>query len=274
MRRTAGLVIVLACLAVLVHDAGTGRFSVLRSVYVLADLNRRLLDAVRKDDLRRTQALVSLGGNVNAQRTGGWTPLCYAADNGRADIVAYLLANGADPELPTGNWHPLYYALKGPKSKRIIELLVAHGADVNSRNSGLTPLHMAAEATHCDVPTESLRQEFPELFMQGGSQQDPSGRFGECMPLADVVRFLIQNGADVNARGNAFGTTPLDQALSNQPDLQDLPACKAFKALAPEDQRSFRRFLLRRLRIHKEVIDLLRKHGAKTSKELDAEAGK
>ena len=63
----------------------------------------------------------------------------------------------------------------------------------------------------------------------------------------DVIKLLIEEGADVNARMN-FGDTALDYAnVSGGLGMS--------------------------YEVQKEVVDLLRKHGAKTSEELDA-AGK
>jgi uncharacterized protein len=59
----------------------------------------------------------------------------------------------------------------------------------------------------------------------------------------EIVELLIAKGADVNAKGSKGYFTPLDTALSHSLDSVWRPQ-------------------------HKEIADLLRKHGGKTGKEL------
>ena len=78
--------------------------------------------------------------------------------------------------------------------------------------------------------------------MAAGADVDVKGGFMKGAPLhtaalnghKEVTELLIDNNADVNAKGN-FGRTPLDSAIKDK---------------------------------HTETADLLRKHGAKTAEEL------
>ena len=93
-----------------------------------------------------------------------------------------------------------------------------------------TPLHGAAKFGH---------KEIAELLIVKGADVNMKNRFG-WTPLAfaaershkEIVELLIAKGADVNAE-HSGGTTPLDTAIG-------------------------------------ETADLLRKHGGKTKKELEA----
>jgi hypothetical protein len=44
------------------------------------------------------QFLLSRGANKEATNSGGWTPLMLAAASRRAEVVALLLARGANPD--------------------------------------------------------------------------------------------------------------------------------------------------------------------------------
>jgi len=70
---------------------------------IAGDLRRRY--KARKEQLRVIAFLVEeCGANVNYSNDEGITPLAAAAARGYRDIVKYLLAKGADPNLnpPTG----------------------------------------------------------------------------------------------------------------------------------------------------------------------------
>jgi ankyrin repeat protein len=95
-------------------------------------------------------------------------------------------------------------------------MLVAVGADVNAKtNTGLAPLHWAAEQGSCDIV---------EFLIESGAEVDirtPSG----FTPLhksvinghVNVVILLLWNGADVNARARTFKeSTPLQLAALNR----------------------------------------------------------
>lgn len=51
------------------------------------------------NDVVIARQYVADGGQLDALDRHGMTPLMYAADRGHADMVAFLLASGADPAL-------------------------------------------------------------------------------------------------------------------------------------------------------------------------------
>ena len=127
----------------------------------------------------------------------------------------------------------------------ITELLIANGADVNAKSlHSQTPLHNAAVYGQKD---------FVELLIANGADVNATkGAGGTALHSAanfghkEVVELLITTGADVNAK-EEDGRTPLD---SSERDFEDD---------SPEDKTK-----------KKEIADLLRKHGGKTSEELKA----
>ncbi|MEZ0262341.1 MAG: ankyrin repeat domain-containing protein [Alphaproteobacteria bacterium] len=96
-----------------------------------------------------------------------------------------------------------------------IEVLLAHGADVNLGDGhARTPLRIAAEYGH-----EGLVQLLVTRYGAAIDRQDCYGG----NPLAEaaakghvgITRFLIEQGADVNARSTMGGWTPLMWALTH-----------------------------------------------------------
>ena len=88
----------------------------------------------------------------------GWTPLAYAATNGKTEVVRYLLDIGANPNaLSPNGTTALMMAVRGGHAETV-DLLLAKGADVNLRNqNGATALAWATRGGF-DTIEKSLRQ--------------------------------------------------------------------------------------------------------------------
>jgi uncharacterized protein len=75
--------------------------------------------------------LYARGAQINP---AGWTPLAYAATNGKTDVVRYLIEIGANPNAVSANGtSALMMAVRGGHVETV-DLLLAKGADVNQRN--------------------------------------------------------------------------------------------------------------------------------------------
>ncbi len=93
-------------------------------------------DLSLKDKVEMVKLLVSLGADVNQQRSDGVTPLTFLITNllpsGNKELVELLLSLGADPNRPhQGGITPLDFANVCPPliGKPIQECLLDHGAD-------------------------------------------------------------------------------------------------------------------------------------------------
>ena len=184
-----------------------------------------LINAAWNRDIRWARRILKdvpdPGHAVNTQNHIGCTALMAASQRSDIEITQLLLASGADPNIKCylRGASALHHAVKHQKLDNI-EILVAHGADVNSRTkSGETPLFWAHN--FADNVGDSIRM----LVRLGADvdaidQQDRTlldraimdGRIG-------CVRALIESGANVN-RTRAFGggntETPLYSALLNR----------------------------------------------------------
>jgi ankyrin repeat protein len=122
-----------------------------------------------------------------AEVKGGMTPLLYAARDGRLEPARLLVAAGADLELGDANAiRPLLMAsLNGQIA--VARLLVERGANVNADDFwGRTPLWAAVE--------------YRNLDMNNNDQDSPTDNGVDRPPFLDLIRLLIDKGADVNAR--------------------------------------------------------------------------
>jgi ankyrin repeat protein len=194
-------------------------------------------------NLSRVKELVATGSNVNAKDEFGWTPLFWAACAGQTTVAEFLIENKADLAAHDGEGHSLLHEAARARTDpaKLVELLIAKGADVNAKNArgdtplhlacyanvaelliakgadinakdrpGYTPLHSAAEANHLEVA---------ELLISKGADAKAEGGVTRVTPLqqavipgnTDMVRLLIDKGADVNV--NPWEWTPLSLAV-------------------------------------------------------------
>ena len=120
-------------------------------------------EAARTGNIEAVKQHLAAGVDVNAKDKYGESPLLFAATFGHKEIAELLIANGADvnTKIDKIGMTPLHIAT-GQGYKEIVELLIAKGADVNAK--------------------------------------------------VEITELLIANGADVNAK-DVGGKTPLDWAI-------------------------------------------------------------
>ncbi|MEP1205854.1 MAG: ankyrin repeat domain-containing protein [Rhizobiaceae bacterium] len=144
-----------------------------------------------------TLALSLLGQGVVAGE------LIKAARSGDVAQVQQLLADGADVNETDRFGTALHFAAIG-NHIGVVEVLVAHGAEVNAKSKILgTPLHAAANRNQAHAA---------EKLVQLGANADARNKDGYT-PLqlaaklggADVARSLIKAGVDVNTVTSGWG---------------------------------------------------------------------
>ncbi len=98
-----------------------------------AQQNEKLVEACKIGNMLVVQQLVAEGAEINQQARSG--PLFYAAHGGHGELLKWLLANGAEVDIPNGKKStPLMAAAEQGKLEAIKILLLA-GADATRKNN-------------------------------------------------------------------------------------------------------------------------------------------
>ena len=179
-----------------------------------ANRNKSLFEAAKGDDIEQVKKLISEGANVNARDDRLRNPLHYAAGAGNEEIARLLIAEGADVNASIGDepWTPLCDAAERGRAK-VVKLLLEKGAKIDVGDSyGYTPLYYAIWSKNI----ESVKM----LIAAGAdvnkrvNEDDEYNAFFEAvwMNNPDLIKIFINAGANVNYK--ADGETPVYFAIT------------------------------------------------------------
>uniref|UniRef100_A0AAQ5X073 Euchromatic histone-lysine N-methyltransferase 2 n=1 Tax=Amphiprion ocellaris TaxID=80972 RepID=A0AAQ5X073_AMPOC len=109
--------------------------------------------------------------DVNAQDSGGWTPIIWAAEHKHVDVIKSLLNRGADVSINDKELNVCLHWAAYAGNVDIAELVLNAGCSLASVNvHGDTPLHIAAREGYLDCVT---------LFLSRGADIDVMNREGD-----------------------------------------------------------------------------------------------
>lgn len=157
-------------------------------------------EACRRGDIDAVRKFIAADpAAVDADDEHGWRPIFHAGLWRREDVVRLLIEAGAD--LAAHDGYVLHYAGEVPNNKTIVSLLVQYGAlDAHVRpTDDLSRQFLAAVFVGDTGRVRSLLERHSHLAaMPDGRGDHPihhAARNGD----TEIVRLLVEHGADVNA---------------------------------------------------------------------------
>lgn len=184
--------------------------------------NTPLIKAAAYGRTEIVKLLLEKGADVNKHNEGGETPLHYAARHGHVKVMEILLDHGADPtKKGTGCGTPMQWAGRGGQIGSI-KVLTRYGVSVNQPGTeGITALHEAVIHDHPDTV---------RFLLANGAEVDAWSE-SRCTPFftasagkgnIEIGRILLEHGADptVECRGRAISEEFLRSLQQPEPKAE------------------------------------------------------
>jgi len=185
-----------------------------------------LYSATIRADIDGVKKALADGADINSQSENGYTALMwactYSSRSEYAEVAKFLISAGADVNTPAADGTTALLEA-AENSKEITGLLLSNGADIKAvRDDG----RGIFTSVIFGILMESVNIELAELILTKGGDVNETATSGDVEGWApihyavsngneDLVRFLVKNGSNVNAR-TKDGLTPLSIAESNE----------------------------------------------------------
>lgn len=158
------------------------------------NLNRLLLSAAQKGNVKKISALIAEGADVKSfDRGDGYTPLFNALVEGHREAWRHLLSAGADVNAKSRDSRTAMHFAALAADVEALETFVNHGLQVNAKDwQGKTPLMLATSV------------EAVEWLLQHGADPNATDTDG-CTAMHDVcVMMLSAEDGEADEEGEKF----------------------------------------------------------------------
>ncbi len=256
----------------LAKAASKGHFEIVKFLYEkgakidIADHqgNTLMIMACEASSFQIVKFLHEKGADINVVAKNGYTALllasrCLGSIDESRDIINYLVKNGADINVKAENAYTVITHLAGMGELETIKLLHKKGVDIHCLASDHTPIMEASLMGHTAV-VEFLHKTGVDINFTTKSGYTPLMHASLRSDNLEVIQFLLDNGANVNAKALDGSTALMGAAqyghlsiiellLKNGASVKDLDNNK-YSALSKAAQNG-----------HTQVVEYLVKKG-------------
>lgn len=182
----------------------------------VADKTTPLHTACFKGNKEIAQILVVAGADVNAKNIHGATPVVTAAFYGKKPLVEYLTTAGGNLDAKSEDGKILAVSAISTGKTNIFEELIDAGANVNQKDeNGKTMLHSAVEKKDIKTAQELISKgaDVNATFKENENTEITPLHLAALNKDKPMVKMLLKNEADKNAKDGLNGATPLEVAI-------------------------------------------------------------
>ncbi len=174
-------------------------------------------DAAKSGDLNKVKALLEANPTlISSKDENGWTPLHFAAANGRKYIVQFLLEKKSDIHARNNNGEtPLDLAAF---HKDVAAILQDNGGAARKTTSHDPTIFKAASDGDM-AAVAALVKDDPDEVSCKDDDECTALDWASKMGHADIVTFLLGHKADIEARNNQNMTPLMGAAYHNHADV-------------------------------------------------------
>lgn len=169
-------------------------------------------------DIQQAQKLLNAGlVDINYQDNLGKTLVHYACENNWQDMLKFLIAQSANPNIPNKEgYYPVHIAIH-INNLDLVKILAQNKAEVNIKNINETGVHtpiyyaVLCSKQNIDIVKYLLEQKADPTIPSSYGYYPIHGAIHN--GNLDVVKILIENNVDVNVKSIKDGVTPLYYAM-------------------------------------------------------------
>jgi ankyrin repeat protein len=195
--------------------------------------------AVASNDIAAVNGFLSAGTDPNVRsENNNETALIYAASHGQPELIDVMLQNGADVNAKDlQNYTALLRALQKDQDEIVEKIIAQPKVDLNAQGNGKAATVLMYYVQHGDEnKVRALLQRGANPKLTDADGDTALHLAAQSRTAVNLVRLLLNSGADPNAKNNLGGTPLMWAAVYGNDDAARLLLEKGADAAIKDNQ--------------------------------------